>query len=197
MASVRKPSSSNFNRGSDLSRIRSVALSPCNVPIEATLMSTFLPAILIENCPSCARLCSAIFISPRNPASVAFTGVATISRHIQSISNRASGYDAAPPASHSLNEAAAQIFSDCADLLKIQKANPFRVNAYVRAARTRARVGNRLEPPLASKVQQHPGNQGQHDQPEQRVSEAHAEFRHVPGTHRAIEVHPVQSDNER
>jgi putative hydrolase len=36
----------------------------------------------------------------------------------------------------SLNELAAQIFSDCADLLRQQAANPFRVNAYIRAART-------------------------------------------------------------
>ena len=36
----------------------------------------------------------------------------------------------------SLNELAARIFSDCADVLRLQKANPFRVNAYIRAART-------------------------------------------------------------
>lgn len=35
-----------------------------------------------------------------------------------------------------MNERAAQIFSDCADVLRLQKANPFRVNAYIRAART-------------------------------------------------------------
>jgi putative hydrolase len=35
-----------------------------------------------------------------------------------------------------LNELAARIFSDCADVLRLQKANPFRVNAYIRAART-------------------------------------------------------------
>ena len=35
-----------------------------------------------------------------------------------------------------MNERAAQIFSDCADVLRLQKANPFRVNAYIRAARS-------------------------------------------------------------
>ena len=35
-----------------------------------------------------------------------------------------------------LNELAARIFTECADVLRLQKANPFRVNAYVRAART-------------------------------------------------------------
>ena len=40
------------------------------------------------------------------------------------------------PPGASLNELAARIFSDCAELLRLQKANPFRVNAYTRAART-------------------------------------------------------------
>ena len=35
-----------------------------------------------------------------------------------------------------LNELAARIFTECTDVLRLQKANPFRVNAYVRAART-------------------------------------------------------------
>ena len=35
-----------------------------------------------------------------------------------------------------LNELAARIFTECADVLRLQKANPFRVNAYVRAAGT-------------------------------------------------------------
>jgi putative hydrolase len=39
-------------------------------------------------------------------------------------------------ASRSLNIKAAGIFRDCAELLRQQKANPFRVNAYVHAART-------------------------------------------------------------
>ena len=34
-----------------------------------------------------------------------------------------------------LNDVAAHIFTECADVLRLQKANPFRVNAYVRAAR--------------------------------------------------------------
>ena len=40
------------------------------------------------------------------------------------------------PPDGALNELAARIFSDCADVLRLQKANPFRVNAYIRAART-------------------------------------------------------------
>ena len=36
----------------------------------------------------------------------------------------------------SLNTQAAAIFRDCAGILRQQKANPFRVNAYVRAAQT-------------------------------------------------------------
>ncbi len=36
----------------------------------------------------------------------------------------------------SLNIEAAAIFRDCAEILRQQKANPFRINAYVRAART-------------------------------------------------------------
>lgn len=36
----------------------------------------------------------------------------------------------------SLNTQAAEIFRDCAGILRQQKANPFRVNAYVRAAQT-------------------------------------------------------------
>jgi putative hydrolase len=39
-------------------------------------------------------------------------------------------------AGRSLNIKAAGIFRECAELLRQQKANPFRVNAYVRAART-------------------------------------------------------------
>jgi len=38
--------------------------------------------------------------------------------------------------SRSLNTLAAAIFRDCAGILRQQKANPFRVNAYVRAAQT-------------------------------------------------------------
>lgn len=38
--------------------------------------------------------------------------------------------------SRSLNILAAGIFRDCAEILRQQKANPFRVNAYVRAAQT-------------------------------------------------------------
>ena len=37
---------------------------------------------------------------------------------------------------NALNELAARIFTECADVLRLQKANPFRVNAYVRAAGT-------------------------------------------------------------
>jgi hypothetical protein len=36
----------------------------------------------------------------------------------------------------SFNEKAAAIFRDCAELLRQQKANPFRINAYLRAAET-------------------------------------------------------------
>ena len=39
-------------------------------------------------------------------------------------------------ASRSLNVTAAGIFRDCAEVLRQQKANPFRINAYVRAATT-------------------------------------------------------------
>lgn len=39
-------------------------------------------------------------------------------------------------AAESVNEIAARIFTECADVLRRQKANPFRVNAYIRAART-------------------------------------------------------------
>lgn len=46
------------------------------------------------------------------------------------------GRESARPAVESLNGIAARIFSDCADILRLQKANPFRVNAYLRAART-------------------------------------------------------------
>lgn len=38
--------------------------------------------------------------------------------------------------SESLNDQAARIFTDCAELLRLQEANPFRVNAYVRAAQS-------------------------------------------------------------
>jgi putative hydrolase len=38
--------------------------------------------------------------------------------------------------SRSLNTRAAGIFRDCAELLRQQKANPFRINAYLRAAQT-------------------------------------------------------------
>jgi putative hydrolase len=42
----------------------------------------------------------------------------------------------APPQGESLNLQVARIFTDCADVLSLQKANPFRVNAYLRAAKT-------------------------------------------------------------
>lgn len=38
--------------------------------------------------------------------------------------------------SRSLNSRAAEIFRDCAGILRQQKANPFRINAYLRAAQT-------------------------------------------------------------
>jgi len=38
--------------------------------------------------------------------------------------------------SRSLNNRAAEIFRDCAEILGQQKANPFRINAYLRAAQT-------------------------------------------------------------
>jgi len=38
--------------------------------------------------------------------------------------------------SRSLNSRAADIFRDCAEILRQQKANPFRINAYLRAAQT-------------------------------------------------------------
>ena len=38
--------------------------------------------------------------------------------------------------SRSLNTRAADIFRDCAEILRQQKANPFRINAYLRAAQT-------------------------------------------------------------
>jgi putative hydrolase len=47
-----------------------------------------------------------------------------------------SGLKARLPAAESFNELAARIFIESADLLRLQKANPFRVNAYVRAAGT-------------------------------------------------------------
>ncbi len=47
-----------------------------------------------------------------------------------------SGRKAGLSASRSVNELAAGIFTDCAEILRLQKANPFRVNAYIRAART-------------------------------------------------------------
>ena len=40
------------------------------------------------------------------------------------------------PTADRVNEIAARIFTECADVLRLQKANPFRINAYVRAART-------------------------------------------------------------
>ncbi|NNF48927.1 MAG: DNA-binding protein, partial [Woeseiaceae bacterium] len=40
------------------------------------------------------------------------------------------------PTADTVNENAAHIFTECADVLRLQKANPFRVNAYLRAART-------------------------------------------------------------
>ena len=40
------------------------------------------------------------------------------------------------PTADRVNEIAARIFTECADVLRLQKANPFRVNAYIRAART-------------------------------------------------------------
>ncbi len=45
------------------------------------------------------------------------------------------------PAAERLNEIAARIFTECADVLRLQKANPFRVNAYIRAARTLRSLG--------------------------------------------------------
>ena len=43
---------------------------------------------------------------------------------------------AASPPSQSLGEQAARIFTQCASVLRSQKANPFRVNAYLEAAKT-------------------------------------------------------------
>mgnify|MGYP001139543988 FL=1 len=41
-----------------------------------------------------------------------------------------------PGSPHRFNAQVAAAFRECADLLKLQKANPFRINAYVRAAAT-------------------------------------------------------------
>jgi hypothetical protein len=49
---------------------------------------------------------------------------------------RRSGGNGAGEADRSFNHAAAEILRQCADLLRVQRANPFRVNAYVRAAQT-------------------------------------------------------------
>ena len=49
------------------------------------------------------------------------------------------GIDPRVAATHrdpSFNRTAAEIFRDCAELLRQQRANPFRVNAYLRAAKT-------------------------------------------------------------
>lgn len=49
---------------------------------------------------------------------------------------KGSGRKADAPSAGSVNELAARIFTECAEVLRLQKANPFRVNAYIRAART-------------------------------------------------------------
>jgi putative hydrolase len=64
------------------------------------------------------------------------TGVVPINRSTQKGVERHGDRKPGVPGAGSVNELAASIFSDCAEILRQQKANPFRVNAYIRAART-------------------------------------------------------------
>jgi putative hydrolase len=66
-----------------------------------------------------------------NPGSLAPTGADRIKKHAHTTPTKG-----ARAHSESLNLQAARIFSECADVLRLQKANPFRVNAYQRAAKT-------------------------------------------------------------
>lgn len=71
-----------------------------------------------------------------SPLSPAPAGAATINTSTRPTTGRDDGRKANAPADEPINEIAARIFSACAEVLRQQKANPFRVNAYVRAART-------------------------------------------------------------
>ena len=48
------------------------------------------------------------------------------------------------PTADRLNEIAARIFTECADTLRLQKANPFRVNAYLYAGDTLDNFGRNV-----------------------------------------------------
>ena len=72
--------------------------------------------------------------------------------------------------SRSLNTRAAGIFRDCAELLRQQKANPFRINAYLRAAQTLESMDDdvaelRRRRPDAVVVEVDAGHSVQGDQP--------------------------------